>query len=302
MRTDVEFNAEGAMLRGWLFTPDNVSGPSPTIVMAHGFSGVKEQYLDKYAQAFAEAGFAALVFDNRNFGASDGAPRQEIDPIQQVRDYRHAVTYAGTLHEVDPDRIGVWGTSFSGGHALMVAATDRRIKCVVAQVPTINGPVAAQRRMRADLVPGLLAAFDADRVARFHGEAPKTMPVVAEDPAMPCALPGQEAWEFFSGSFEMAPTYRNEVTVRSGEMAREYAPGFWVDKISPTPLLMIVADHDYITPTDLALEAYNAARHPKKLILLKGGHFVPYVAQFEKTSSAATRWFCEHLTGVQAGI
>ena len=69
--------------------------------MAHGFSAVKEMYLDKYAETFAAAGLNALVFDNRNFGASDGEPRQEIDPVQQVRDYRHAITYADTLTEVD---------------------------------------------------------------------------------------------------------------------------------------------------------------------------------------------------------
>lgn len=297
MRTDIEFDAEGTILRGWLFTPDTGAEPWPAIIMAHGFSGVKEQYLDKYAQVFADAGLAALVFDNRNFGASDGEPRQEIDPVQQVRDYRHAITYAGTLAQVDERRIGVWGTSFSGGHALMVSAIDQRVKCVVSQVPTINGPIAAQRRMRADLVPGLLAAFDTDRAARFAGEPPQKIPVVSDDPAIACALPGTEAWDFFTDSFGIAPAYRNEITLRSGEMAREYAPGFWVDKISPTPLLMIVADHDFITPTDLALDAYNAARHPKKLILLNGGHFVPYVEQFEKTSSAAAEWFTAHLGG-----
>jgi hypothetical protein len=62
--------------------------------MAHGFSAVKEMYLDAYAEVFAAAGLNALVFDNRNFGASDGEPRQEIDPWQQVRDYRHAITYS----------------------------------------------------------------------------------------------------------------------------------------------------------------------------------------------------------------
>src|SRR5579875_2867225 len=101
MRRDVAFDAEGVTLRGWLYTPDSAAAPFPTVVMAHGFSAVKEMYLDRFAEAFAEAGLAALVFDNRNFGASDGTPRQEIDPWAQVRDYRHAITYARTLPEVD---------------------------------------------------------------------------------------------------------------------------------------------------------------------------------------------------------
>ena len=132
MRQDIEFNAEGTTLRGWLFTPDAGHRPFPTIVMAHGFSAVKEMYLDSFAEVFANAGLSALVFDNRNFGASDGEPRQEIDPWAQVRDYRHAITYARTRPEVDRERIGIWGSSYSGGHVLVVGAIDRRVKCVVS--------------------------------------------------------------------------------------------------------------------------------------------------------------------------
>ena len=91
-RSDVEFNAEGTILRGWLYLPDGASDRVPGVVMAHGLSAVKEMYLDAFAEVFAAAGLAVLVFDNRNFGASDGEPRQEIDPWAQVRDYRHAIT------------------------------------------------------------------------------------------------------------------------------------------------------------------------------------------------------------------
>ncbi len=101
MRRDIAFNAEGTMLHGWLYVPDDTAvAKHPVIVMAHGFTAVKEQYLDRYAEVFASAGLAVLVFDNRNFGASGGEPRQEIDPVQQVRDYRHAITYARTLPPV----------------------------------------------------------------------------------------------------------------------------------------------------------------------------------------------------------
>jgi fermentation-respiration switch protein FrsA (DUF1100 family) len=265
--------------------------------MAHGFPGVKEQYLDRYAEVFAAAGLAALVFDNRNLGASDGEPRGEIDPVQQVRDYRHAITYARTLPELDRERVGAWGTSYSGGHVLMLGAIDRRVRCVVAQVPTISGPVAASRRLRSDLVPSLLARFDADRDARFAGAPPATLPVVAEDPTAPCAIPGPDAWAFFEGTRRsIAPAWRNEVTLRSAEMMRENEPGTWVPRISPTPLLMIVATQDTLTPTDLALDAYNRALEPKWLVLVPGGHFDPYTgAGFEASSAAARDWFAQHL-------
>src|ERR671936_1706738 len=172
MRQDIEFDAEGVTLRGWLYVPDGASGPVPAIVMAHGFSAVKEMYLDSYAEVFAQTGLAALVFDNRNFGASDGEPRQEIDPWAQVRDYRHAITYARTRPEVDRERIGAWGSSYSGGHVLVLGAIDRRVKCVVSQVPLVSGWLNAQRLIRSDFMGQTRAMFDADREARYEGKAP----------------------------------------------------------------------------------------------------------------------------------
>src|SRR5581483_653607 len=136
---------------------------------------------------FATAGLNALVFDHRNFGASDGTPRQEIDPVAQVRDYRHAITWVSGLEEVDPLRIGVWGSSYSGGHVLVVAAVDRRVKAVVSQVPMVSGLSNAQSLIRADFFAGLRAAFDEDRAARYRGAAPAMIPVVAEDSLAPAA-------------------------------------------------------------------------------------------------------------------
>src|SRR3954449_10058951 len=178
MRQDVDFQGDGPRLRGWLYTPDTGSGPFPTVVMAHGFSAVKEMYLDSFAEAFARAGLAALVFDHRNFGASEGEPRQEIDPWAQVRDYRDAITYARTRSEVDRERIGVWGSSYSGGHVLVVAAIDRRVKCVVAQAPLVSGHDNFRALVRADFIDGFRGLFDADRLARYEGREPGMVPVV----------------------------------------------------------------------------------------------------------------------------
>ena len=108
MRQDIEFDAEGVTLRGWLYLPDGATGPVPTVVMAHGFSAVKEMFLDSFAEAFVAGGLGALVFDNRNFGASDGEPRQEIDPWAQVRGYRHAITWGQTRSESTLTASG-WG-------------------------------------------------------------------------------------------------------------------------------------------------------------------------------------------------
>jgi uncharacterized protein len=294
-RRDIEFDAEGVTLRGWFYPAEGASGTAPTIVMAHGFSAVKEMYLDAYAEVFAAAGLNALVFDNRNFGASDGEPRQEIDPWAQVRDYRHAITYAGTLSQSD-DRIGVWGSSYSGGHVLVVAAIDRRVKAVACQVPMVSGHDNFRALVRADLIAGFQDMFNADRAARFRGDPPAMVPVVAEDPAAPCALPTRDSWEWFSETGKTrAPSWRNEVTLRSVEMFSEYEPIAYLPYISPTPLLMQPAIGDHLTPCDLAVAAYEKAREPKKLNILPGGHFDAYVKGFDDSSGPARDWFVRHL-------
>ena len=148
MRRDIEFSSEGLKLRGWLYKPSKGKGPFPTVVMAHGFSGVKEMALDKYAEVFCKAGLAVLVYDNRCLGDSDGTPRHDIDPVMQCRDYRCAITFAQSQPEVDPKRVGIWGTSYTGGAVLGVAAYDKRVKAVVSQVPFVHGWKNIQQFLR----------------------------------------------------------------------------------------------------------------------------------------------------------
>ena len=101
-RRDVEFCAEGGLkLRGWLFVPEKTSGPRPAVTMAHGYAGVKEHGLERFARAFAEAGFVVLLHDHRNFGASDGAERGDVDPWQQIADWRRAISFLENQPEVD---------------------------------------------------------------------------------------------------------------------------------------------------------------------------------------------------------
>jgi fermentation-respiration switch protein FrsA (DUF1100 family) len=297
MRTDIAFKSEdGVTLRGWHYRPDDRSGPAPTIVMAHGFSAVKEMFLDRFAEVFAAAGLASLVFDNRNFGASDGEPRQEIDPWRQVRDYRDAITFAETLPDTDASRIGIWGSSYSGGHVLVVGAIDRRVKCVVSQVPLISGHDLTRRLVRSDFISGLCRMFEDDRRARYAGKPPAMIPVVSENPAGPAALPTPDSWTFFTETGRTrAPGWKNEVTLRSVEMFTEYEPGSYISHISPTPLLLVVALGDHLTVADHALKAYERALMPKRLTMLNGGHFDAYEADFGRSAGAAADWFKEHL-------
>jgi fermentation-respiration switch protein FrsA (DUF1100 family) len=298
MRDDIEISAEGATLRGWLYLPEGNSRPVPAVVMAHGFSAVKEMYLDAFAEVFASAGLAAIVFDNRNFGASDGEPRQEIDPWRQVADYRDVITYARLRPEIDADRIGVWGSSYSGGHAITVGALDRRVRCVVSQVPLISGYQTVRRLVRPDFLQATLQVLDADREARFRGEPPAVIPVVDADPLAQSALPTPDSWEWFSRTGkDRAPSWRNEVTVRSMDLVQGYEPGSYIDRVSPTPLLMIIATNDVLVTADLAFAAYGRALEPKRVEILRGGHFDAYTAgpHFTQASEAARDWFVQHL-------
>jgi hypothetical protein len=300
MREDIEFRTEdGVPLRGWHYSPEGVSGRAPLIVMAHGFSAVKEQLLDDYAGQFAAGGLGVLVYDNRNLGASDGTPRGEIDPWQQIRDYRTAITWATTQPWTDPDRIGIWGSSYSGGHVLVVGAQDRRVRCVVSQVPLVSGLANARRLIRADAFAGLRQMFDSDRAARYAGSSPGTIQVCYEkDPTEASALPTEDTHDFFFGPIQdRAPNWRNEVTLRSVEMFIEYEPGAYITDISPTPLMMVVAAKDHLTVADLSLEFYERAREPKQLLVLPVGHFDAYVGDsFAVSAPEQLRWFQKYLT------
>ena len=293
-KQDVEFAAENdVILRGWLFVPDG-PGPHPAVTMAHGFAGVKEHGLERFARVFAAAGFVVLVHDHRGFGASDGSPRYDIDPWVQIADWRRAISFLESQPSVDPDRIGLWGSSYAGGHAIVLGATDRRLRAVVAQVPTISGYQQSLRRVAPDQVPALEAAFADDERRLFQGAPLATQAVVSADPSVPAAYRAPDAVEFYSQSVPDG-AWDNVVTLRSTRAARMYEPGTWIARVSPTPLLMVVGLHDTITLTDLALGAYEAALQPKKLVTIDGGHFDPYLTRFAEASGAAVAWFTEHL-------
>jgi uncharacterized protein len=294
-RHDVEFTVEGAVkLRGWLFEPPG-PGPHPAITMAHGYAGSRDHGLEPYARAFAEDGFVVLLHDHRSFGVSDGEPRHDVDPWQQISDWRRAISFLESRPEVDTTRIGLWGTSYAGGHAIVLGATDRRLRAVVAQIPTISGYQQGLRRVPPDAVATLEESFAEDERRAFRGEPLARQTIVSADPEVPAAYRSQDAIDFYTQPLPPG-VWHNDVTVRSTRAARMYEPGTWVSRVSPTPLLMIVALNDAITVTDLALEAYERALQPKKLVTLPGGHFDAYRSGFKQSSEAARAWFHQHLT------
>ncbi|MEI6115229.1 MAG: alpha/beta fold hydrolase [Burkholderiales bacterium] len=285
MREDTTFTVSGLALSGWIYTPDQGQGPYPVIVMSHGFGAIKEMSLDQTAEIFCQAGYVVVVYDHRNTGLSAGEPRGELDPWQQINDMRDVITLASLLPQVDPQRIGLWGTSYSGGHVLVVAAVDRRVKCVVSQAPTVSGYKNTLRSIPADKFDAFLEEIAQDRINRAKGLAPKVVPISTE---------GSEsyAWSIVAGK---GTAYVNAVTLRTRDFRMGYEPGIYIPRIAPTPLLMILASHDTRCPTDDQLAAYSTAHEPRKLHLFKGGHYDPYSIRLKETAGASRDWFDTHL-------
>lgn len=284
-RTPIEFESQGLILRGLIYRPDG-PGPFPAIVLTHGYAFVLQFFEHhNYPAFFADTGFITLVYDHPNTGLSDGSPRQELDPIAQQRGYSDAITLLSARPDVDPDRIGIWGTSYSGGHVLAVGAADPRVACVVAQTPTISGRRNLHQRLTASQLKEQKRAWAEDRAGRAHAEAPRTV-----------AAGSAAADEFVSSLPPTArETYRPFVTLRSQEWYLSYEPGGAMAALAPTPLLMIVGAHDQVTPADDATRAYERAGHPKQLLILRGGHFDVYTDLFDVCAHAAVDWFNHHL-------
>lgn len=294
MTRDVEITVEdGTVLRGHLHSPPEVKGPG--IVMAHGFSGVQEQ-IGHYASAFAAGGFPVLVYDHRNFGSSDGAPRLEVDYARQLADWRDVISFALGQSEFDGGSgVGIWGSSFAGGLAMVLAANDSRVQCVVSQIPHVSGHRNGREMFNVAQRLLLREAFEADRAARFAGGEPRRIPVFSPDPFALCALPPAMSAKYLAAAEAQTPTWRNEVTLRSVENMLQFEASGWARFISPKPFLMIVGALDTCTFPNLQLEVFEEAREPKRLVIHPGGHFDTYTDQFELTSGAALDWFREHL-------
>jgi hypothetical protein len=297
-RIDVELPGHGGTtLRGWLYGAGR-SEPGPAIVMAHGFSATKEMALDPFAEVFERAGFAVLVYDHRNLGASDGEPRQEINPWAQARDYRRAIDWLAQRPEVDADRIGVWGSSFSGGIVLVLGACEPRIQAVVANVPFAAIP-GVDYEDTEERFEGLRASLldesgggPADAAEDVFGPVAV---VEEEGNDLPIFLAQPESREWFLRmGGEAGSRWRNCATIVG--MAAGWDPGVCVERIAPTPLLMVVATEDRLAETAVAQAAFARAGEPKRLQMVPGHHFDPYDgACFEQAAKAARDFFAEHL-------
>ncbi|MFI7481175.1 alpha/beta hydrolase [Kocuria sp. M1R5S2] len=306
----VSFDSGGTSCTARLYRPAG-DDPRPCVVMGHGFTGTQDQ-LTPQAELFAEQGLAVLTFDYRHFGASGGHPRQVVDVGEQLEDWRAAVDLARRLPEVDPEALALWGSSFSGGHVLRLAAEDPAIRAVVVQVPEFGmgaGSVADEIRakrqrkgvpLRTILGVGtrLLGAAVRDEVRARRGRPPHLLPVFAPPGGIGAVIDPRHQ-RFLARAEETGPTWRNEFAARLFLHPPRYRAGT-AERVA-VPLLVCVAEHDTETNPRAAAEIARAAPRGGTLSY-PVGHFDLYEDPWQqRVTEDQSRFLRRHLTAGPAG-
>ncbi|KAJ3546051.1 hypothetical protein NM208_g2202 [Fusarium decemcellulare] len=243
-----------------------VGSQKPCIIMSSGFSGLRHHFLPDFAARFNEAGYGALVYDNRCWGDSEGLPRNEVDPWLQTRDYLDVFNYVAGHSDVDPSKIVYWGSSMSGGNAICAATMNKNLAGVIAQVPFISGefltripgpPTALLTSNRHPTSNTCIPVFPSSLEELQNG----TSKAVLKDPgAIPfLAEQTRRGWE-----------YSKSCTLQSLTNTMLHEPLAYIHRVSPTPLLMVVAEQDVTTQTHLQFEAFEKALQPKNVEGSKG--------------------------------
>jgi uncharacterized protein len=276
-------------------------GGRPCVVMAHGIGGTRDSGLLPFAESFAEAGLDCLLFDYRCFGESTGEPRQLGWPPDHREDYRAAVDFARTLNGVDPDRIVLWGTSWSGGHAVYVAADDARIAGVIAQTPDLDG-VRTLREITRYADWGALGRLTWEGVKDLAGAArgrpPNMVPLVAPtgELAAMASAGAEEGYHAIAG-----PTWRNEISARAAIAENLNRAITRMDRL-PCPILIQIADRDTIAPPVQARAAAWRAKGRVEVREYPCAHFEIYLGWRERAIADQLHFLRRRLAPEDAAV
>ncbi len=301
---EIEFNSQGVRLRAGLFRPmaaasKPLSQPQglPCVVMAHGLGGTRAAGLEPFARRFAEAGLSVLVFDYRGFGKSDGTPRQVVDVRAQLDDWAAAIAHARSMTDIDPRRIALWGSSFSGGHVVAAAVEDGRVAAVSSQGGMLDGLAALTHLLQASGPVHLakvsaLAALDAAR-SRL-GLARLTLPVVSAPGTLgvlttPDSVPGYLAIT--------PPDWVNAISLSWMLTLPLYRPNLMAARL-PCPTLFCIAEQDAVVPPAAVEDTARRAGAKAEVRRYPRGHFEIYVNEgFEDSVRDQSAFFLKHLSG-----
>lgn len=262
----------GNTCRGELWLPAGATSPPPVVVLGHGFALRVTDSMSTYATRFVQEGMAALMFDYRGFGASTGMPREVVDGYQHVLDFLSAVRFVKTQGAlVDPSRIGLFGTSYSGGHVLVAAAklrTDPSLRAVISQVPFVDG-ISSTLAMRPSLIPQAAAYAVADLAGQ------STYVPVVNDRGF-AAFDNPEDWDGYRDLITEGTTFPNRVAARVFASLPVYRPIDWVHLIR-TPVLMMAGERDTLIPVRGPRAAAARRRQHIEYVELAGAtHWDPY--------------------------
>jgi alpha-beta hydrolase superfamily lysophospholipase len=270
----IAFESEGATLRGKLYLPDG-DPPFPVVAMANGFSATITMTIHRYAEAFASSGVAALLWDHRNFGISDGEPRQQINPWLQARGYRSALDVLAAESRVDPARMGVWGDSMAGGIVLVVAACDDRVRVVVAQVPACGRtrpPEDPDGRRFAQIRRTLLKGDINPTPDTTVGP----LPVVSADQAgTPSLLTPLTAFRWFiEYGARHNSGWQNQATRAAPPVPEPYNPVLAAPFVT-VPTLALISPDDEMPGANpqISRATFRAIAGPTEIVDIEGGHF-----------------------------
>ena len=280
VRSDVTFSSGGTECAAWLYRPDGVVNP-PIVVLAHGFAAFRELRLDAYAARFAQAGYAAFVFDYRHWGASEGTPRRILDIGKQQADWEAAIAHVRRLDGIDTRRVVAWGSSFGGGHVMNLAAQDNDLAAAIVQVPHVSGPASAFSQSPV-LVARLILGGVRDQVRAWTGRAPYRIAAVGR--------PGNVAMMTSPGAYEQVERLgdmreellaENDVAARIALRVPFYSPGRRASDIS-APVLVQLAANDDVAPIDTAQAVARRIRNGE-VHTYDCSHFDPYLDPYFDT-------------------
>lgn len=290
--TRVDFYSEGVRLSGDLFLPDGLETGDRRagIVLCHGYTGVRNLYLPDIARELNRFGYVVLTFDYKGWGDSDG-PKSRLSPYGRVIDSQAAITFLGAQPMVDPDRIGIYGTSYGGATVVWTAAVDTRVKAVVGVVGIGHGRRWMRSVRRPDEFADLLERSRADRVRRaMTGQSEF---VERSD----ILLPDRQSAELAAAQRKGNPGAVSQIPLEFIDDTLEFHPEWVVDKIAPRPLLLITTDDDRLVPPEESESLFAKAGEPKQLVVLKGwGHYEVYTGEpFRQVMAPTVEWFQRYL-------
>jgi len=288
----ISFYSEGVKLAGDLFLPPDLKPGERRagIVLCHGYTGVRALYLPDNARVLNEAGYVVLSFDYKGWGDSDG-PKNRLAPYSRVADVQAAMTFLAAQPMVEPDRLGLYGTSYGGATVVWVAAVDPRVKCVVSVVGVGHGQRWMRSVRRPDEYFDLLDRSAADRLRRATtGESE----FVERGDIL---LPDRQSAELAAAARRGTPGAVSQIPLEFIDDTLGFHPEWVVDKIAPRPVLFITTSDDRLVPPEESEAMYRRAGEPKKLVVLSGwGHYEVYAGEcFRQVMEPTVAWYREYL-------